>query len=161
MRYLILLAVATLVTLSAIVPVRADDASGLKSLTVTFHTRGWDGAGDPKKPDTRVLVTMFTEDENGSHPYARQNDIAPNTAFEDPSDKGPYEVKIVKPISKADFLKSKTGLQIIPTGQEKWCVIVEVTATFADGSKVTVKSNMLEMTGSTSTRHFDNTPEKP
>jgi hypothetical protein len=161
MRYLIFLALATLVTLSAIAPVRADNASGLKSLTVTFHTRGWDGTGDPKKPDTRVMIAEYTEDGDGIHTFARQNDIAPGMAFDDPSDKGPYEVHIEKPISKSDFLKSKTGLQIIPTGVEKWCVIVEVTATFADGSKVTAKSNMLEMTGATSARHFDNKPEKP
>ncbi|MDP9175863.1 MAG: hypothetical protein M3O30_18655 [Planctomycetota bacterium] len=157
MRYFALLAVIATAILSVTYSVRAANSPVLKSLNVTFHTGGGrDFPGDPKKPDTHVQITMFTQDAEDIHTFAWQNDIAPDTAFDDPSNKGPYDVRVVKPISKSDFLISKTGLQIIPSGQEKWCVKVEVIATFDDGSTVKVKSKVLEMTGSNSCQAFDN-----
>lgn len=137
---------------------RAADGIALRSIQVTFHTRGTDAQLDSKKADTHVLISLFTRDAAGGHTFAQLRDIDPNTAFDDPSDKGPYDVPVFKPISKSDFLTSKTGLQIIPSGQEKWCVKVEITATFDDGSTLTVNSDTLEMTGSNSWQIFDNHP---
>jgi hypothetical protein len=158
MRYLALVAIVVAAMVTATYSARAADNIALQSVTVTFHTRGTDAQMDSKKADTHVLISLFTHDANGGHTFAQQHDIDPNTAFDDPSDKGPYDVRVLKQISKSDFLTSKTGLQIIPSGEEKWCVKVEITATFDDGSTLTVNSDTLEMTGSNSWQVFDNHP---
>jgi hypothetical protein len=162
MRYVALIAVIAIAMLSAAYSVRADgNPPVLKSVKVTFHTRGPDVPGDPKKPDTHVFITMFTHDAGGGHTFAQQADVDPGTAFDDPSDNGPYDIRVLKPITESDFLASKTGLQITPSGQEKWCVKVEVNATFDDESTVTVTSKTLEMTGATSWQIFNNLQDNP
>jgi uncharacterized membrane protein len=156
MRYLTFLAAFAVAMLSGVGPVGADDEPVLKSVTVTFHTRGWELSGDSKRADTHVRLSLYTVDEHGGHAFAQQPDVDPNTAFEDPSDKGPYDVPVSKAVSKSVFLASKTGLQIVPTGQEKWDVKVEIVTTLDDGSTVTVNSNVLEMTSAASFQSFDN-----
>lgn len=140
---------------------RGDDNAKLVSISITFHTRGGvDIDGNGKKQDTRVDIYETSPAINSdTHACAMQLNIASGTAFNDPSDCGPYPLVMVAPINKSDFLAGTGVLDVHPTTAENWMVAVEIDAKFDDGSTVTVQSRHMVFTAGQLLQEFKNAPE--
>jgi hypothetical protein len=141
----ILCAFLLLAVFVAIPATGADNDPKLQSVTVTFHTRGEDVGGNGKRSDTTVDVYVNSKGDSDDATFAQAIHVAPDTQFDDPSDCGPYDLKIVRTVNKSEFLAGKTFLDIHPASTNKWIVRVEINAKFDDGTEVTVKSHKLVM----------------
>ena len=111
---------------------RADENAKLQSVTVTFHTPG----GDNKDHDTKVAVWVAS----GDTAIAKQENVAPDTEFKDPSDNGPYDLPVQTAVAKSTYRASSTTMLITPNGHDTWITNVVIEAKFADGETLRSES---------------------
>ena len=104
--------------------------------SVTFHTNDED-----KDDDTQVDIFVLLSDKKTI--VARLTECFGH--FSDHSDSGPYNLVLVKSVSRDDLKQGHVDLEIVPNGNDTWRFNFLLDLYFSDGGHLFAKANGVEL----------------
>jgi len=113
----------------------------LTRASVTFHTND-----DDKDDDTRVDIYVRLADKRTI--VAKLVECLGH--FSDHSDAGPYNLVLIKSVSRDELRTGNVDLEIVPNGNDTWRFNFLVDLYFSDGGHLFAKANGVELTELTS-----------
>jgi hypothetical protein len=113
----------------------------LTRASVTFHTNNED-----KDDDTQVDIYVYSRDKKTV--VAKLTECFGH--FDDHSDSGPYNLVLVKSVSRDDLKMGHVDLEIEPNGNDTWRFNFLLDLYFSDGGHLLAKAVGVELTEVTS-----------